>query len=469
MSARKPSSATASPTETKFISTLKFRGANLSLLQNHSPELLICSPSDTGKTVAACYKSIVVAGYVPNCHGAIVRRTYNSLHESVVKTFDRVAQGLGIKKYGGEHAEKYIFSNGSEIVLAGLDKPEQSNKLLSSEWDFIQVCQAEELREGDWEVMASRCTGRGAVIPHPQIFGDLNPAGARHWIRTRALRGALTLLNGTHKDNPELYDDAGNITEEGKKRIGKLESTLTGVRRERLLKGVWATAEGTVYEFSQQGYTTKDIETGLMRSVGPHVVTRERSEMKRFFLALDEGYTNPAVMLDIGEDGDGRWHLFRAFYKRGVLQETVVQTARAWNLEHRADVVAVDEAAAGLIADLNDCGLSAQGGKGRVMDGIAQIQNRLKNAGDGKPRLTIDPSCVDVINEFESYVWKPEKDVPVKENDHAMDALRYLADVLGEPTGILTDRQAADFVKVNRHEPTGPSLVRPWGGERRVW
>jgi hypothetical protein len=38
---------------------------------------------------------------------------------------------------------------------------------------------------------------------------------------------------------------------------------------------------------------------------------------------------------------------------------------------------------------------------------------------------------VNTINEFESYVWKDGKDEPQKENDHAMDAIRYLEDSLG--------------------------------------
>src|SRR5574343_599291 len=45
--------------------------------------------------------------------------------------------------------------------------------------------------------------------------------------------------------------------------------------------------------------------------------------------------------------------------------------------------------------------------------------------GDGLPRLTVNPDCKNTINEFESYIWKPNKDEPVKENDHAMDAIRY--------------------------------------------
>ena len=47
----------------------------------------------------------------------------------------------------------------------------------------------------------------------------------------------------------------------------------------------------------------------------------------------------------------------------------------------------------------------------------------------------MDPACENLINEFESYIWRDEKDVPVKEHDHALDALRYLHDMLSEPSG----------------------------------
>jgi hypothetical protein len=66
-----------------------------------------------------------------------------------------------------------------------------------------------------------------------------------------------------------------------------------------------------------------------------------------------------------------------------------------------------------------------------VIDGINRLQNRLAVAGDGRARLTFDPSCANGINEFESYVWaqNKSKDVPVKEHDHVPDSIRYLADV----------------------------------------
>ena len=400
---------------TKFppISKLKFRGANLEAIKAKDHELILCSPADTGKSYALSYKSAIIAHQIPGCHAAMVRCTFNSLQDSIVKTFDRVTAGLGVQKLGGSRTEKYLFKNGSEIVLIGMDRPD---KLLSSEWDFLQVCQAEELKEAQWEIAASRVTGRGAVFKHPQIFGDCNPSSSRHWIRSRK---SLRLISGSQKDNPELYDDAGNMTPEGVRRMGMADKMLTGVRRQRLLYGQWATAEGAVYDTF---------------SPSIHVLERPRSEFREFGLAIDEGFTNPAVILEIGEDSDGRLHVFREFYKRGVRPEDFVNIAEDWARSIGSPLLAVDEAAAGLIADLRARGLNAQGAKGRtpdstgkhiILDGIAAIQNRLKVQGDGKPRLTIDPSCVETINECESYVWKPEKDEPIKENDHAMDALRY--------------------------------------------
>ena len=58
------------------------------------------------------------------------------------------------------------------------------------------------------------------------------------------------------------------------------------------------------------------------------------------------------------------------------------------------------------------------------------MKARLAVAGDGRPRLTVEPHCVNTIAEFESYCWKENregeyKDEPEKANDHAMDALRY--------------------------------------------
>jgi phage terminase large subunit len=403
------------------------RGEACELYVNKEHECIIAGPADSGKTVACCLKAHTLCSKYPGAQGMIVRKTFTSLAGSVVKTFTRITAGRGVESYGGDIPTRFNYANRSCIWLVGMDN---ADRALSTERDFVYVNQAEELRESDWEVLATRCSGRAAVIPHPQIFGDCNPGGSKHWIRSRA---SLRLLQATHKDNPTIYDGKGNITGDGARRLAVLNN-LTGVRRKRLLEGIWATSEGAVYEMF-------DVQT--------HIKSRNREDMVTWYLALDDGFTNPAVILDIGADSDGRWHVFREFYKSGWVQDDVAAEAARWNTERRCETVAVDAAAAGLVEALKRKGLCAVAGKGRIFDGISNIQAKLKVQHDGKPRLTVDPSCVETINEFESYVWRAEKDIPVDADNHSLGALRYLADVLaqnpygGLPLTFETNRRSA--------------------------
>ena len=389
-------------------------GGNADLIYSHDPEVIVEGPAETGKTLAACWKSHLICSKYPGAQGAIVRKTQASIYGSVLQTFQHVIDGAPVQPYGGEKPEKYIYPNGSVIWIGGMDN---RDRVLSSERDFVQTCQTEEFSVDDWEYLTTRTTGRGAVIPHPQLFGDCNPAGSLHWIRERNKAGHLRLIHTTHQDNPTLFNRDGSPTPQGERTMARL-SALTGVRRKRLFEGIWATAEGAIYD---------NFDTAI------HVKVRNRTDFRNFYLAMDEGYTNPAVILLVGEDYDGRLHILKEFYERGKLQSYVVEAAREWTLSYGIIFAAVDEAAAGLIADLINFGVPAFGTKGRVLDGIQVIQDRLKVQGDGLPRLTVDPSCINTINEFESYIWKKVtntgivKDEPQKENDHAMDAIRYLA------------------------------------------
>lgn len=385
-------------------------GGNADMIYSHDPEVIVAGPAETGKTLADCWKAHLLCSKYAGAQGAILRKSQTSVYGSVLQTFAHVIDGAPVVPYGGEKPEKYIYSNGSVIWVGGMDN---RDRVLSSERDFILTCQTEEFTVDDWEYLTTRTTGRGAVIPYPQLFGDANPAGSKHWIKERNKAGHLRLIPTTHRDNPTLYNRDGTLTPQGVRSMARL-SALTGMRRKRLFEGIWATAEGVVYD---------NFDPSV------HVIERSRAGYTRFRLVLDEGYTHPAVILAIGEDSDGRKHIFEEWYERGKLQSAVVEQALALAKEYRTRNVVCDAAAAGLIADLRDAGLSVIGGKGRVLDGIGAVQNALKVQDDGRPRLTVDPSAVNTINEFESYVWKPLKDEPVKENDHAMDAIRYDYDV----------------------------------------
>jgi len=189
--------------------------------------------------------------------------------------------------------------------------------------------------------------------------------------------------------------------------------SLEGVAFERYVEGKWRGGEGLVYD-------------RFDRSV--HV--RERTEeWRRIIVGQDEGYTNPAALLVVGEDGDGRLHIIEEFYKSQMLEVDVIATAKDIASRYKIESFVLDPSAAKLKAAMHQSNLDVASADNTVFPGIQKVQQRLARAGDGQPRLTVDPKCENTIREFESYEWlggsSGYKDAPKKEMDHAMDALRY--------------------------------------------
>lgn len=393
------------------------RGHNRTIMSAHDREVMLAGPSETGKTLAWCWKMHLLCVKYPKMQGAIVRKTKESMYGSVLQTFGRVIAGSKVVEYGNKKVERYLYPNGSVLWIGGMDHP---SRILSSERDIIYVNQAEELTEDEWETLTTRTTGRGSVIPHPQLGGDCNPSASSHWILKRAKAGALRFLTTTHQDNPTLFSEDGTLTEQGIRTMTSLDA-LTGVRYQRLRKGLWVTAEGAVYDMFDRNI---------------HVIPWRENIMVNWYLALDDGFTNPAVCLLIGEDSDGRWHIFKEFYETGRTQDEVAEAARKMAEGYLIKIAAADAAAPGLVLALTKKGIrNAVGAKGKVLPGIRKIQDRLKVQADGLPRLTTDPSCINTINEWESYIWMKGKDEPVDAFNHSLGALRYLQDALDGNTG----------------------------------
>ena len=283
-----------------------FYGAAKEFSKYTGAEAIIHGPAETGKTISALWKLHLCALKYPNSSIVISRKILSSTYSTVLQTFIKKVvvdeASWGIRSYGGEKVQWFDYENGSRIWIAGLDK---SSKILSAEHDIIYVNQAEEINLSDWETITTRTTGRAGNMPYAQTLGDANPGGSQHWALQRK---PLQLFKSLHVDNPILYQN-GILTEQGKITIARLQS-LTGVRRKRLYEGLWVTAEGAVYD---------------MFDASIHAKIRDREDFVSWYLAMDEGYTNPAVILLVGEDSDGRWHIAEEYYETGKLQEHVVR------------------------------------------------------------------------------------------------------------------------------------------------
>src|SRR5688572_15322847 len=251
-------------------------GATADLFRLKDPQLIVSGPAETGKTIACLHLLDSLAWKYPGMQGAIIRKTYRSMPGSVLQTYEKkvLVDGDGVTKRGGEKPEWFDYPNGSRLWVGGMDNPA---KVLSSERDVIYVNQTEELTLDEWETLTTRATGRAGNMPYAQVIGDCNPGAFSHWIKGSANDGKLKLLESRHEDNPTLFDQQTKlITPQGERSLEALDR-LTGVRYLRLRKGLWAAAEGSVYDTFDRA---------------KHIID-EVPLLSRHIAGVDWGFTNP--------------------------------------------------------------------------------------------------------------------------------------------------------------------------------
>lgn len=447
------------------------RGAALEVMRRRDGEVLICGPAGTGKSYVALYKVHLMLMLNPGMRALAVRKTHRSLSSTGLVTFreqvaaDTIATG-DCWWYGGsgEKPAQYNYSNGSVLVVGGLDQP---MKIMSSEYDLIYGQEATEFSINDLELMSSRL--RNGKVSFQQLLLDCNPQQPTHPLKKRCDDGKTVMLYSHHEDNPRLFerapDGALSLTEYGAAYIARLDA-LTGVRRLRLRHGKWAAAEGIIYEGWRPDVHLSD------RKILPKDWTR--------IWAVDFGYVHPFVWQQWAIDDDGRMWLEKEIYRTKRLVEDharaiLAVVCKPAELEKALRGMRPDETWGDVAArvpwrypkpraiicdhDAEDratlekhLAMGTVPAWKTVSDGIQNVQKRLRVLPNGLPHMLVlrdslvevdverkeagKPTCF--AEEIEGYVWKPppaavngrEKplpDEPEKLDDDSMDTARYAA------------------------------------------
>jgi hypothetical protein len=432
-----------------------FLGGNAEAFNSREPEVLLSGPAGTGKSLAWLAKILTLADFYPGSRQLIVRKTRESLTESVLVTWERDILGpnhavLTTNPTLRRVRQSYRFANRSEVVVGGMDKPD---KVLSSEWDAIYCPEVTDLDLVDWETLGGRL--RAGVVPFQQLGADCNPTTPHHWIFKRQATGLTRMYTSKHEDNPRFYDrTAGTWTPDGERYLARL-GLMTGARRDRFLKGLWVAAEGVVYAY--------DAAVHLL----PKGWTAPR-EWPRVW-GIDWGKTAPTVLGVWAVDPEGRMYLVREVYQTRLRPDVLGRRAAKWIetgdepppraivCDHDEERKADFEKASGLQVDLAD--------KRDRDKGIEAMQARFDaDPEDGKPRIYFVDGCRDhdpdrflvdsgrptcAVEEVVGYVWDANflKDEPIAENDHAMDMARYCVRHIDANLGAFTGEApyAADF------------------------
>lgn len=412
------------------------RGGAKTLLSAKDQELCIAGPAGTGKSLAMLQKAFYTSLMVSDCRSLIVRQTHASLTGSTLVTFEQqvataaLAEGV-VRWFGGSPRKPaaYRFANGSEILVGGLDRPE---KFLSTEFSRIYIDEATQISLKALETLITRL--RGNADTYRQVVLACNPDHPKHWIKQRCDDGTMRMIQSLHRDNPLYVHPDGSLTARGVDYMAKLDA-LTGVRRLRFRDGIWAAAEGLVYEgWSDPVHVIDPFPV-------PDTWTR--------WVTVDFGFTNPFVAQLWAEDPDGRLFLVREWVRTRMLVEDHATVIRDRLLagHPRPRAVITDHDAEDRATLERKLGMGTQAAHKTVSDGIQAFGARLKEQPDGRSRLYVfrdallerDPEMdaaalpIGMAEEVLGYVWavKPGnqtglKEEPVKENDHSMDAGRYM-------------------------------------------
>lgn len=431
-------------------------GAALALFLCRDIEIGLDGPAGTGKTLAALQKIHLALTKYPGARALVSRKTNTALAGSALDTYRKhvLHPSERVRYFGGnkERPAAYLYPNGSELVVTGLDKPD---KVKSSAYDLALINEATECNLDDIELVRSRL--RNGKMPYQQLVMDMNPDQPTHWLNQRMNSGITTRLVSRHEDNPRYWDmTAQDWTEEGRSYVLGTLGGLTGVRYLRLRLGQWAAAEGTVYE---------DAWDRAKNVIAPFTIPRDWPR----YLSIDFGYVNPFVCKWYAVDGDGRLYCYRELYQTKLLVEdaaVIIALRSGWyhllptNHTKYAPSPAKDadplprkiicdhdaEDRATLEKHLRMVTTPAHKS---VSDGIQKVHARLRYEGDSKPRLMYFSNCLitrdeelaakkrptQTIEEFDGYIWDQRQgmrkgEAPVKENDHGMDTDRYIVAAL---------------------------------------
>lgn len=336
-----------------------------------------------GKTIESLRRNVILnlRDWIPEDLQIIERRAENKII---------VSDGCGRENtyflFGGRDESSYMLVQGITLAGALLDEVALMPR------SFVeQVC--------------ARCSVFGS-----KLWFNCNPDGPEHWFNKTWIQRVKELnalhVHFTMADNPSL---AREIRE-------RYERMYVGVFYRRYILGEWCLAEGLIYPFDKDTHVATELPAETAQGFGEWYISCDYGTLNPFSAGLWWIYAGKAIRV--------------AEYYYSGRSSAMMKTDEEYyqELEKLAGdrdirAVIVDPSAASFIATIRTHGrFSVRKARNEVLPGI-RLTAAMLQAGV----IRIGSNCKDAIREFGLYRWeeKGEVDKPVKENDHAMDDIRY--------------------------------------------
>lgn len=291
---------------------------------------------------------------------------------------------------------------GRRVHILGADSRKHVARLQGMTIEYAYGDEITTWHEDVFQMLKSRLR-----CPHSCFDGTCNPDSPEHWFKKFLDSDADIFCQNSTIDDGVLPPEI----------VEQLKAEYAGtVFYDRFILGKWALASGLVYPF-----VANDLDAYCL-----HGSTAGMDG--QFWVSIDYGTHNPCSM--------GLWCVQAARavrLKESYYDSRKTRTQRT-DEEHYTALeeltrgyyiqgVVVDPSAASFIETIRRHGrYMVLPAENDVVNGIRTTATLLQSG-----RVLLHESCTDSRREFKTYSWddKAQQDKVIKENDHAMDDIRY--------------------------------------------
>lgn len=318
------------------------------------------------------------------------------------------AQAVGEIKSNSTGTFVELF--GDKAYCIGIENAKAKSRVRGSEIKYAYCDELCDTNEEVFELVQSRLS-----LDYSRCDASCNPEGPKHFVKRFIDTPNISLYHLTYTiyDNPFISKDY----------VRDLEAKYAGtVYFDRYILGLWKQTDGLVYPFDNESdFTcTYDEARGW---------DGENEARGYWAVSIDYGTVNPfaAILWRVTPD---RAYAVDEYYYDGHENQPLTDEEHYANLERLIDGrsvqdVIIDPSAGSFKQTIWRHGrYSVLDADNSVLDGIMTTSGMLRTG-----RIKISTRCENTIEEIGMYSWdkKADTDKVIKEYDHAMDSMRYMA------------------------------------------
>jgi PBSX family phage terminase large subunit len=364
----------------------------------------------TGKTVGATMAFMCDVEECPDSKIYIVGHTYDTACRNVVRLITQSPEFSMFRPVCSWSGKKLFYKDKEIIVLGAKDE----GAIGSFQGDTYSLVYCDEITlypQSIIEMINSRLSK-----PYSKAHCTMNPTYPEHIIKQWIDKADLGdpnyyALHFTLEDNPFVDQNYKDM----------LKNSSTGVFYKRNYLGLWCLAEGAIFECFDRKI---------------HVKSKPPRSAEYWICGVDYGASNPFAAILIGvntgmntQTGKCLWVEDELYWdhknKRHKTNSELADDLCRFLEPYSVKQVYIDPSAAAFKTEMRRRGISMVDADNDVFNGIDYTVSEMR-----KGNLFVLDRCKHLIKEIESYVWddkasKRGDDEPIKQNDHAIDAMRY--------------------------------------------